>query len=212
MMEDYYGNQESKIWLIGDSPPEAHKEKLRFPLDPRHPAVHNIWTPVLGKINEHLFSQGLRLNEASLYIRNALNDGNIGSDAAADLLKEKIFGANPTILITFGETAYNITYKAVYGVSETLKRPTSRSLGEIFCANIEEFNVNKTNILPLLHVSVCRRHFLEAQAYFLSKTLDEYMKYECQDDYFAYVGEKIVAILNDEYFYKAHNTLLRYPI
>ena len=42
------GDPQSKLWLIGDSPPEQWESALEEPLDRRHPARHNIWTPVVA--------------------------------------------------------------------------------------------------------------------------------------------------------------------
>ena len=42
------GSRNFPIWLIGDSSPAEWEAYLVDPLDSKHPARHNIWTPILG--------------------------------------------------------------------------------------------------------------------------------------------------------------------
>ena len=37
-----YGSKNFPIWLLGDSNPINFHQKLTYPLDPLHPARHNI--------------------------------------------------------------------------------------------------------------------------------------------------------------------------
>jgi hypothetical protein len=46
-MKPLVGDPDFPIWLLGDSNPKGWQSVLETPLDPRHPARHNIWTPVL---------------------------------------------------------------------------------------------------------------------------------------------------------------------
>ena len=68
------GNKNSSIWLIGDSAPPNWSEYLDEPLDSRHPARHNIWTPVLERIQKQAFlGDRRRVDDSQLYIRNAVH-------------------------------------------------------------------------------------------------------------------------------------------
>ena len=60
------------IWLIGDFSPANWEANLDDPLDGRHPARHNIWTPILEGVQSRLYaSMRKRLSTNGLYIRNA---------------------------------------------------------------------------------------------------------------------------------------------
>ena len=75
MMKREVGNKSFPIWLMGDSEPENWQDKLDTPLDPRHPARHNIWTPVLDAVQDQIFrTTGQRLDTSTLFIRNAIGD------------------------------------------------------------------------------------------------------------------------------------------
>jgi integrase len=54
-MNDFIGDPEFPVWLIGDSPPEKWMDKLDYPLDMKHPARHNIWTSVADQMQDRLF-------------------------------------------------------------------------------------------------------------------------------------------------------------
>lgn len=62
------------IWLLGDSKPVHCPGDLK-PLDKRHPTRHNIWTPILDEIQDHLFREcKRRLDADRLYVRNAVGN------------------------------------------------------------------------------------------------------------------------------------------
>jgi hypothetical protein len=66
------------IWLLGDSNPRNWEDRLETPLDPRHPARHSIWTPILDGIQDNVFRVvKRRVNTRHLYIRNAV--GNVAA-------------------------------------------------------------------------------------------------------------------------------------
>ena len=51
------------------------EEFLDGPLDSRHPARHNIWTPVLEGIQKEVFSEDRRrVDDSQLYFRNAVHN------------------------------------------------------------------------------------------------------------------------------------------
>src|ERR1035438_8269365 len=80
------GDRDFPIWLLGDSNPRNWQDQLKTPLDPRHPARHNIWSPILDGIQDRLFRQrGTRLDSSKIYIRNAVQDPTL-KDAARGLV------------------------------------------------------------------------------------------------------------------------------
>lgn len=54
-MKDHTGDLSFPIWLLGDSNPKNWQDRLDTPLDPRHPAVHNIWTPIIDIIQREVY-------------------------------------------------------------------------------------------------------------------------------------------------------------
>ena len=69
------GNKNSSVWLIGDFSPPRWSDKLDVPLDPRHPARHNIWTPILEGIQRRVFDgDRRRVADSQLYVRNAVHN------------------------------------------------------------------------------------------------------------------------------------------
>ncbi|MBK8048508.1 MAG: hypothetical protein IPK16_16155 [Anaerolineales bacterium] len=63
------GDKTCPIWLLGDSNPSNWQDVLVTPLDPRHPARHSIWTPVLDVMQDRVFrKQRLRIDTSSIYI------------------------------------------------------------------------------------------------------------------------------------------------
>jgi hypothetical protein len=204
-MKDSYGDKTSRIWLIGDSPPEKWKDLLRYPLDSHHPAVHNIWTPVLAKINECLFDYGLRLNDRALYMRNAVasaTDWGLTYEErdAKNSLRPELEEYKPTVVITFGDRAYSMTrYIRTGEKGYPITENRSHTLGAIFHSAILSFNTESINVLPLLHVSVSRGRFLEGQSSFCLMDIETYKDNE-KHDYFAYAGYMIASVLKHEYF------------
>ncbi len=73
-MKRQIGNPGFRIWLLGDSNPRNWEHRLDTPLDPRHPARHNIWTPVLDVVQDGLYrdSARLHLDFSAVFIRNAV--------------------------------------------------------------------------------------------------------------------------------------------
>jgi hypothetical protein len=77
-MERESGSRNFPLWLIGDSNPKNWHEQLSFPLDSRHPARHNIWTPILDIMQDRVYREaGLRIETRELYVRNAIEDASL---------------------------------------------------------------------------------------------------------------------------------------
>ncbi len=197
-MERESGCRNFPIWLIGDSPPENWKDRLSTPLDPRHPARHNIWTPVIDGIQDCVFrAERLRVDTDRLYVRNAIQDrehkdtvrGRVWSPLNRDIeeLRGLLEQYQPPLVFTFGAFACEFTRRSL-GCSEERAYSwwSTKRLGEEFRHSVDEFCPDRINLVPLLHVSISRGRFLESHRYF---TCDE------NGNYFDYVAEKVSALL-----------------
>jgi len=188
-MRDFTGDPKFPIWLIGDSPPQVWAEKLDTPLDSRHPARHNIWTSVADPMQDRLYRQGkLRLNTSRLYIRNAMLNLDEQAELSKKRLKELLDKYGPSVVLTFGASAFMIALFASGEIPQKLYK-TTKLLGEQFRSRIEKYDEHKVNIIPLLHVSIARRWFLSAHRDFV----DNYGT--MPPNYFDYVGTKLADLL-----------------
>lgn len=194
-MREFTGKPEFPIWLIGDSPPDRWADKLDTPLDPRHPARHNIWTSVADPMQDRLYRQGkLRLDTSRLYIRNA-SDKRLKEPidreqlrSMQERLKGLLEGYRPALVLTFGVNAFMITQLAC-GETISIKAASAKLLGEQFRRRIDGHGEEKVNIIPLLHVSISRGKFLEAHRDFVGADGGT------PPNYFDYVGEKLANLL-----------------
>lgn len=198
-MQQESGNRDSAIWLIGDSSPLNWIDRLDVPLDSRHPARHNIWTPVLEGIQKQVFAgHRLRVDDSKLYVRNAVHDprdkplgGALGwnqslSEETVELAK--LMGAyTPTLVFTFGAFAFEFARRsAEREPRRSVRYWTTEKLGQEFGLSVERFNPREVNIFPLLHVSISRGHFLKSHDDFTGKP---------DGNYFNFVAEAIGTIL-----------------
>lgn len=200
-MERECGNREFPIWLIGDSEPKHWAEKLDHPLDPKHPARHSIWTPILDGIQERVFRCcRSRVDVSELYIRNAVKGpsdkpkpGSKNWDESTVLresLKELttiLETYNPPLVLSFGAFAFEFVRRSL---NEAEQKPhkcwSAKALGEEFGNRACDFSPDTTNLLPLLHVSIARGKFLEAHKYFTGQE---------EKNYFEHVAPVIADIL-----------------
>lgn len=194
-MKDFTGDPEFPIWLMGDSPPEAWMDKLDTPLDPRHPARHNIWTSVADIIQDKLYRQRkLRLDTSRLYIRNVMNKPlnkpitNKQMHLVQNELRRLFNKHKPIIVLTFGVAAFAMSTEAAGDIPPVFAK-SARRLGEQFRSCINNFSDDKVNIMPLLHVSIARGKFLSAHRNFVDTYWHE------PPNYFDYVGTKIADLL-----------------
>ena len=188
-MKDSVGDPHFPIWLIGDSPPEAWAEKLDTPLDARHPARHNIWTAVADTMQDRLFRvRRLRMDTSRLYVRNAMLSFDEQIQLSKPRLRELFDKYSPSVVLTFGASAFMI---AVFASGEVPQRlyTTAKLLGEQFRVRIDKYDDSKVNIIPLLHASIARRWFLSAHRDFV----DDHG--EMPPNYFNYVGRHLADLL-----------------
>ena len=197
-MKAYTGDPRFPVWLVADSEPRNWHQLLLTPLDPRHPARHNIWTSVLEYMQEAVYKQGkLRFNAGSLCIRNAVTNpdekpGGVRLNWSQELrdkidsLRTDLLHFTPKVILTFGAFAFEFVRRAC---SEEPIYPYSHwgtgELGNEFRKRVALYDVSKINVLPLLHVSISRVRFLESPKYFVGEETKEL------PNYFEYVGDKL---------------------
>ncbi len=189
-MKREHGSREFPIWLIGDSNPARWQTQLDYPLDPRHPARHNIWTPILDRIQERVYlPDRLRMDTSLLYVRNAVEDPAYkslisGTQWENPLLTEvtnfgKLVKAHsPKIIFTFGSFAFEFARRSTNeSGNKTKDYWNTQRLGQEFCSRSNNFNIQKINVLPLLHTSIAWGHFLQAHRNFTGQEGANYFEY-----------------------------------
>lgn len=193
------GCKNSPIWLLGDSNPKGWAKDLDVPLDPRHPARHNIWTPILEGIQECVFlSDRLRVDTSRFYTRNAVQNADIrlGSgrvewtpelNQEISCYSELLRINKPRIVFSFGAFAFEFARRSLQkglqprGVSHwSVKR-----LGEEFRVSTDNFDRRDVNIVPLLH-AVIARQFQRCHEDFTDRE---------HANYFSYTACKIAELL-----------------
>jgi hypothetical protein len=194
-MKNSIGDPWFPIWLIGDSPPEKWADKLDSPLDPRHPARHNIWTSIADSMQDRLYQQSrLRLDTSRLYIRNAADRSLAIADyqkqmqLSRKMLQELIDKYKPKIVLTFGIYAFMVTLLSSGEPSPKFFK-TTKLLGEEFRSRLKKYDNRKVNVIPLLRVSIARGRFLESHRDFVGTDG------EIHPNYFDYVGDKLAELL-----------------
>ena len=197
------GSRQSPIWLIGDSSPIKWEADLVDPLDARHPARHNIWTPVLEAIQSRLHASGRsRLRTDELYIRNAVHDPSgkprpnrsewlPALEGETHELSRLLDAHAPKLVLSFGLFAFEFSRRSC-GESphRAYRHWSTERLGGEFRCRMGAFAPKKINLIPLLHVSIARGHFLSRHKSF-TQTED--------GSYFEYVGGQMADCLLGNY-------------
>jgi len=200
-VKDHTGDPRFPVWLVADSEPRNWHHLLSAPLDPRHPARHNIWTPVLDYVQDTLYrKEKRRFDTTNLYIRNAVINSDDKPQSTAlswsqELQKEihslstSLLNFKPRVVLTFGAFAFEFLRRA-HGEKPMLPYShwSTRQLGGEFKNRIASYEASKTNILPLLHVSIARGKFLESHKYFVGEESME------PANYFEFVGNKLAQL------------------
>lgn len=199
-----------KVWLIGDSEPDNYSEELQNPFDWKHPTVHNIFTPILYQIQEDLFDTGHWIDRNKLYIRNAVekssywkNEANLNKEILN--FRHLVNEYSPIIILSFGSRAFEFVRRALDKKDEKSEKSkqskpfdswSTYELGTEFAERCRDFNVSETNIIPLLHASICRGKFLEAHSNFCAGIRD-INKEMNEENYFIATGEMLSKIISD---------------
>lgn len=199
MMEREVGDRNFPIWLIGDSNPNQWESKLLTPFDPRHPARHSIWTPILDEIQDRVFRAArIRMDTSRIYIRNAVDDANkkpyrseiewkIDSEISA--FSRLIKSHRPVILLSFGAFSFEFVRRSIENEEKhNYSFWGSERLGEAFRGRTKSFNKAQVNIFPLLHVSIARGKFIKSHQNFCGNNNED-------ANYFLYTSEIISEIL-----------------
>jgi len=184
------GDRNSEIWLLGDSNPKNWQAILETPFDPRHPARHSIWTPVLEAIQDRVFREcRSRVDTSSIYVRNAIEDPankpsprniewGIGVEREVQGFQEIVREYRPKILFSFGAFSFEFARRAL---DQEPKRSYgywgARRLGHEFRQRISQFDLNAINLLPLLHVSIARGRFIQSHDYFCGQEGANYFEF-----------------------------------
>jgi hypothetical protein len=192
------GDPRSKLWLIGDSPPEQWKMALTEPLDRRHPARHSIWTPIADVIQEHVYRKmGWRMDEEGLYVRNAVSavvkkpkgGGAVwGPETASEMAKLDglVKEHQPLLLVTFGAFAFEFVRRCLGEAGRQFCEWTTKEMGEEMRQRIRRFSPDRSNILPALHATIARGRFLESHRDYCAGH---------HENYFHYVGRELSQVL-----------------
>lgn len=174
------GDKTYPIWLL---------------VNPKHPAVrHYIWTPVLAEIQDKVYREiRQRIDTTNIYIRNAVSDSRIvpntlswwGSEVAAEIesFRESVLEYKPKILITFG--AFPFEFMRRVNEIKPEKGPKSwgtSNLKNEFVKSINNFDINKTNRIPLLRRVIESGKFVENENNLSQINVE---------DYFHFAGTKI---------------------
>lgn len=215
---EHNGDLTFPIWLLGDSPPDNKEgkfgsgERLRYPLDPRYPTRHNIWTPVLDQIQERVFTHARRLDAERCYLRNAFPSvpvrdtcrGVAWPEAGVKAVREyasRLKEQKPRMVITFGAAAFELARRAsnhaFVGEPDYAAYPPHNvphwsiaRLSSAFDAAVDHFCLDKLGpaIIPLLHIVISQGNCL--------RNHDLWLKGRWSDrNYFTYAGSRIAEAL-----------------
>ena len=185
---------EYPIWLIGDSSPAKWEADLDDPLDARHPARHNIWTPILEALQSRLFmSNRSRLDTNDLYIRNAVHRADEKPDGRAvewsPRLEEEtrelgqlLAAHSPRLVLSFGAFAFEFARRSCdEGPKRAIGYWSTERLGQQFSQRIGKFVTDEVNLVPLLHVSIARRFFLQSHRKFTRAKNGNYFEHVAKE-------------------------------
>ena len=199
-MKNCSGDISFPIWLVADSEPKNWQRHLDSPLDPRHPARHSIWTPVLDYMQDYLYRNGKRrFNTENLYVRNAVKNPS-DRPKPTDLYwsqkletevgkLQSLLDAKPRVVLTFGAFAFEFLRRASKESPEKYGDWGTEELGKQFVKRTDNYTKLQVNIIPLLHVSISRGKFLKSHKYFVGKE---------KGNYFEFVGEKLAELFLKE--------------
>lgn len=142
------GSITSPIWLV---------------FNPKHPLVSNyIWLPVLTEMQDKIFAElHTRIDTTHIYKRNVVSDSADipitenwwGSQINTEIEEFRALALEhkPKIIISFGAFPYEFLRRAFrVGPKKGPKAWTNSKLEDEFGKSIQDFDINKTNLIPLL--------------------------------------------------------------
>jgi hypothetical protein len=206
MIEVEVGEKTFPIWLLGDSNPKNWENILDFPFDPRHPARHSIWTPILDVIQQEVFlARHTRIDMSNLFVRNAIQRAEhkpkdtiyewkdtptSNSAITQDLVNLCTLAEQymPKIIFTFGSFAFEFARRSIEraDIFYPYRYWNTKFLGQEFRKRVENFEPKQVNIIPLLHASIARGRFMESHRDFCAGE---------DTNYFSFTGTRISQLL-----------------
>jgi len=188
---------EKYIPLVGDTKREwgDRNYPIWLLVNPKHPSVrHNIWTPVLAEVQDKIFREiHTRVDTSNMYVRNVVSDCRVVPNTLnwweaevtteIEMFRELVLEHKPKMLISFGAFPYEFL-RRVYEIKPE-KGPKywgNSYLGDEFVKAIEDFDINKTNMVPLLRRVMASGKFIEDHN-------------SIGENYFQYIGTKIAGKL-----------------
>ena len=164
-------------------------------INPKYPAVrYDIWRPILDEIQDRVFRElQTRIDTSNIYIRNAVSDGGIvpntlnwwGKEVAKEIefYREFVHEHKPKMLISFGAFPYEFA-RRVYEVKPEKgpKAWSSLILRNEFEKSMENFDINQTNMIPLLRRVIATDKIIENQNFLYQSD---------SETYFQHIGAKI---------------------
>lgn len=169
------GERSDPIWLL---------------VNPKHPAVrYYIWTPVLAVIQDRVFRDThKRIDTDNILIRNVVRESGLvantlnwwGAEVEAEIasFRELVHEHKPKMIVTFGAFPYEFM-RRVYEL-QPIKGPkywSTARLKDEFEKSILNFDMNKTNRIPLLRRVVESGKFIEGHNYFCEELVENYFYY-----------------------------------
>jgi len=166
------GERSDPIWLL---------------VNPKHPAVrYYIWTPVLAVIQDKVFREiHKRIDTDNMLIRNVVRESGLvantlnwwGAEVEEEIasFRELVLEHKPKMIVTFGAFPYEFM-RRVYEL-QPIKGPkywSTARLKEEFEQSIVNFDMNKTNRVPLLRRVVESGKFIEGHNYFCEELVENY--------------------------------------
>lgn len=172
MVDRDSGDKTYPIWLL---------------INPKYPAVINdVWRHVLDEIQDKVY-RGIhaRIDTTNIYIRSVVKDCGVvpntlnwwGNEVAAEikLLREILNKYNPKLLVTFGGFPYEFTRRVFENKPEKGPKYWSASvIRDEFERSIKNFDVNQTNVIPLLRKVIESHRFIETHNYFSRNESEQY--------------------------------------
>lgn len=199
-MEYESGSKNFPVWIMSDIEPSYLEAELDGPFDYRHPVRHIVCTSILNVIQHYVYqNEKERLDEENLYFRTTISENAekprindvIWPDEVmeeVESIKNDIENYKPTIILSFGAYTYEILRRTNIGKTHrSYGSWTPDELGGEFKACLSEFDINQTNVFPLMDRSILGWKFLQSHEQFVGQK---------NADYFKFAGKRIAGFLN----------------
>ncbi|SDH69123.1 hypothetical protein [Desulfosporosinus hippei] len=174
MMKRESGMKNYPIWVV---------------INPKHPISHDNWTPVLDEIQDRVYRKmNTRIETSNIYFRNAVSESRLvpntlnwwGPEVAKEIeqFREIAYEYKPKMIFSLGAFAFEFL-RRVYEIKPEKgpKAWSNANLGDEFERSIENFDINKTNLIPLLHRVGASGNFIDTNNYFSRKDGENYYRY-----------------------------------